>query len=406
MVRRMVACAVVSAFLLVCVQGGSGCTSAQEDKAPVKLPAVKLVNAFPKLTFDLPLFLCADGADDELVYVVEQEGKIWRFKNDEATSKKHLFLDISERIPGDRHNEEGLLALAFHPKFADNGYFYVTYSQHSPRRGVVSRFKWNKAKDEVSLNSEEVILEVSEPYGNHNGCLAMFGPDGFLYLSFGDGGAAGDPQRNGQDKSTLLATILRIDIDKTTDGKKYAIPEDNPFTDDEDARPEIWAYGLRNVWRMSFDRKDGTLWAADVGQNGYEEIDIIVKGGNYGWNKREGTHDYRGGDKTQQMIDPVAEYGRDKGLSITGGYVYRGEKLKALQGVYLYADYGTGRMWGLKWNADKQKAETIEELGRFPRATIASFGEDARGELFVCGHRVGTIYRIETKGDKEEEDDF
>ncbi|MCA8945108.1 MAG: PQQ-dependent sugar dehydrogenase, partial [Planctomycetes bacterium] len=404
MLRRVILGLSVGLFTLFCVQGGSGCTSGQDNKGPSSLPAIQLVEAFPKLSFDLPVFLCGDGADDSLLYVVEQEGKIWRFKNDKKTGEKDLFFDISSRIPGRRHNEEGLLALAFHPKFKENGYFYVCYSQHDPRRGLVSRFTWDKRKDEVADTSETVILNISQPYGNHNGCTLVFGPDGYLYASFGDGGSAGDPKGSGQDKSSLLGAILRIDVDATDLGKKYAIPEDNPFKDDKDAAPEIWAWGLRNVWRMSFDRKDGTLWAGDVGQNAYEEVDIIVKGGNYGWNKREGTHDYRGGDKAKDMIDPVAEYGRNKGISITGGYVYRGEAQKSLQGIYLYADYGTGRVWGLKWDAEKEKVDTLEEIGHFPRATISSFGEDAKGELYVCGHRVGAIYRIEVKADNEEED--
>ncbi|MCA8914283.1 MAG: PQQ-dependent sugar dehydrogenase [Planctomycetes bacterium] len=416
MLRRVIVSALAAVFLLACVQGGSGCVASQNTVAPKTLPSIELESAFPKLSFELPVFLCADGADSELLYVVEQNGEIVRFKNDPATDAKDTFLDIRERIPGDRHNEEGLLALAFHPRFKDNGYFFICYSQHAgggkSRRGVISRFTWDKKKDSVDQKSEKIILEVDEPFGNHNGCTLLFGTDGYLYASFGDGGAANDPHRNGQDRGTLLATILRIDIDNEQKGKAYAIPKDNPFAETAGAAPEIWAFGLRNVWRMSFDREKGTLWAGDVGQNSYEEIDIIEKGGNYGWNKREATHAFQRGAKSGDMIDPVAEYGRDMGISITGGYVYRGTKQKSLVGIYLYGDYGTGRIWGLDYDLEKKTVKANEVLGQFPRATISSFGEDADGELFVCGHRVGAIYRVvvktpaEKNEDKEEEDGF
>lgn len=410
MVRRFAVCAVVSAFALLCVEGGSGCTAAQQQPDPGPLPAVELVNAFPKLDFDLPVYLCDDGVNEDLLYVVEQEGIIWRFKNDEATSEKTKFLDIADRIPRRRHNEEGLLALAFHPKFEENGYFFVHYSQFAeggkPRRGVTSRFTYDAKAGSVSMASEKIILEVDQPRGNHNGCTLLFDKEGYLFLSFGDGGKQGDPDNNAQNLGNLLGTILRIDIDKEEGGKAYAIPKDNPFVDKAGARGEIWAYGLRNVWRMSFDRKTGHLWGGDVGQVSYEEIDLLVKGGNYGWNAREGSHPYQGGKKTTEMIDPIIDYGRDMGLSVTGGYVYRGEKQKALQGLYIYADYGTGRTWGLKYDYDKMHLLGAELLGHFPRATISSFGEDSKGELFACAHRPGIIYRVVAVEDKDEEDDF
>lgn len=410
MVRRVPMIAVICAVAALCVQGSSGCTAAQERPDPGPMPAVELVNAFPKLKFDLPVFLCDDGVNHDLLYVVEQEGIIWRFKNDEATGEKTRFLDVADRIPRRRHNEEGLLALAFHPKFKENGYFYVNYSQFAgggkPRRGVTSRFTYDSESETVSVSSEKIILEVEQPWGNHNGCTLLFGKDGFLYLSFGDGGSAGDPHNHSQNLGTLLGTVLRIDVDKEQNGKPYAIPEDNPFVDTPGARGEIWAYGLRNVWRMSWDRKTGHLWGGDVGQNAYEEIDLIVKGGNYGWRKREGMHAYNGGEKTREMIDPVVEYGRDKGISVTGGYVYRGEKQKSLQGIYIYADYGTGRTWGLTYDYEKAQLTGLELMGHFPRATISSFGEDSQGELYACGHRPGVIYRVVAQQDSDKEDDF
>lgn len=365
---------------------------------PGPLPALKLVDAFPKQRFDLPLWFGHDGTGSGWLYVVEQDGKIWRFKRDAET--KELFLDISAVVPTrrQRHNEEGLLALAFHPKFKENRQFYVNYSQlkgSKPRRGVLSRFTATKDGQPTDLSTEKVILEVEQPWGNHNGCSLNFGADGFLYASFGDGGAAADPHGHGQNLGTLLATVLRIDIDKESDGKPYTVPKDNPFVGKPGALPEIWAYGLRNIWRMSFDAETGLLWGGDVGQNAWEEIDIIEKGGNYGWKNREGTHAFQRGEKAEGMIDPVAEYPRDKGISVTGGVVYRGKAIEKLRGVYLYADYGSGRLWGLEYDVKEKKVKQHELLLHVPNATISSFGEDPQGEVYVCGHYRGMIYRLE-----------
>ncbi len=271
---------------------------------------------------------------------------------------------------------------------------------------MLSRFTVNQDNpNQADPESEHVILEVEQPWGNHNGSTVLFGPDGYMYISLGDGGSAADPLGSGQDLSTLLGTILRIDIDRQPDGRAYAIPADNPFVNQPGARDEIWAYGLRNVWRMSFDRKTGDLWAGDVGQNAWEEIDLIVKGGNYGWNVREGSHPFRG-SSSGPLIDPVAEYpqrrGREiVGLSVTGGYVYRGSEQKALYGVYLYADYVTGRIWGLRYE-DGRLRDHWEASSPTPRVFVASFGEDEAGELYICGFDgldgrgggAGRIYRV------------
>ena len=387
------------AWALILVLVTTGCLGDAQDKPdPGPIPAVKMVVAFPNLKFRRPLFLTSAGNDNSRLFVVEQPGRIYVFKNEANVEEKKLFLDISSRIPRRRHNEEGLLALAFHPKYKTNGFFYLCYSQHAadgkPRRGVIARFKVTKDPDKADPASTKVLLEVPEPRGNHNGCMLTFGDDGYLYASFGDGGKQGDPDGNGQNLGNLLGSCIRIDVDRQDKGKAYAIPKDNPFVGRKGARAEIWAYGLRNIWRMSFDRETGLLWGADVGQNGWEEVDIIVKGGNYGWNKREGKHAHRGGKKTDKMIDPVAEYDRAKGISITGGYVYRGKKLKELVGVYVYADYFTGRIWGLTYDVEKKKVIGNELMAHEQGKYIASFGEDAKKELYACCFD-GRIYRFE-----------
>jgi quinoprotein glucose dehydrogenase len=301
------------------------------------------------------------------------------------------------------HNEEGLLALAFHPKYAENGRLFVYYAAKDPRRTVLSEFRVSADnRDAADPASEKVILEVEQPWGNHEGATVLFGPDGFLYVSYGDGGSAGDPHNNGQNLGTLLGSIIRIDVDRSEDGRAYAIPADNPFVGRNGARGEIWAYGLRNVWRMSFDRETGDLWAGDVGQDRWEEIDLITKGGNYGWRVREGMHAFRGGEaEGREFIDPVVEYSHREGLSVTGGYVYRGSEHPKLRGVYLYADYVTGKVWGLRYE-NGSVAANGEILVSNRRYFVSSFGEDESGELYVCafehldgrGGSEGRIYRV------------
>ena len=273
------------------------------------------------------------------------------------------------------------------------------------RRGVLARFEVSADDpDRADPDSEAVILEVPQPFGNHNGSTVLFGPDGYLYVSLGDGGSANDPQNNAQDLGTLLGTVLRLDVDGEPGG--YAIPQDNPFVDRPGARGEIWAYGLRNIWRMSFDRSTGDLWAGDVGQNAWEEIDVITKGGNYGWRSREGMHPFREGVSTDPLIDPVVEYAQRQrrqiiGMSVTGGYVYRGRAMKRLYGAYVYGDYVTGRIWALRYDSGQVTAQR-EVFHSPPRVYISSFGEDAAGELYVCsfdamdgrGGGAGRIYRV------------
>ena len=351
------------------------------------LPTLQLERVFPALTFERPVLLTHAGDGSGQVYVVEQHGVIHRI--DPATPEQtDVFLDISPRVSR-RGNEEGLLGLAFDPAFAENGRFYVYYSAASPRRSVLSRFETGSG-GLGDAAAESVLLEVPQPFSNHNGGMIEFGPDGMLYVALGDGGSAGDPRRHGQDLGTLLGTILRIDV-TSGNGAPYAIPADNPFVGRSGARGEIWAYGLRNAWRFSFDRETGDLWTGDVGQNALEEVDVVRRGGNYGWNVMEGSRCFRSASCNADGFEPpAAEYGREMGCSITGGYVYRGERLPDLRGVYLYADFCSGRIWGLRYDGER-----VTEQAQLARAEfqIPSFGEDEAGEVYVLGFDGG-IYRF------------
>ncbi len=277
-----------------------------------------------------PLVLTHAGDGSNRVFVATQHGVIHVFPNDPKVAKTEVFLDIQKQVVyDDKQNEEGFLGLAFHPKYKENGEFFVFYTRKGVKQtNVLSRFRVSKDDpNRADPASEEELLRIVRPFWNHDGGTICFGPDGYLYVALGDGGSADDPMKNGQNLKTLLAKVLRLDVDRKAVGKNYAIPQDNPFAGKADARPEIWAYGLRNIWRMAFDRKTGKLWASDVGQNLYEEIDIIVKGGNYGWSLREGLHPFStaGVGPRPDLIEPIWEYHHDVGKSLTGGLVYRGQ---------------------------------------------------------------------------------
>ncbi len=333
-----------------------------------------------------PMLLTHAGDGSNRVFVPLQEGVIHLFPNDDAAAKTNIFLDIRDRVRySDKQNEEGLLGLAFHPKFKTNGEFFVFYTDVKAKMAnVVSRFRVSKSDpNKADPASEEELIRFEKPYWNHDGGTLAFGPDGFLYVAHGDGGAGNDPHENGQNLKTLLGKVLRLDIDHQASGKKYAIPKDNPFVGQKDAAPEIWAYGLRNLWRMSFDRKTGELWAGEVGQNLYEEIILLKAGGNYGWNLRESLHPFgaKGVDVRDNLIDPIWEYHHDLGKSITGGGVYRGVRVPELNGAYLYADYITMRMWALWYDAAKGRVIANREI-KGPALPVLSFGEDEKGEAY------------------------
>jgi glucose/arabinose dehydrogenase len=347
-----------------------------------------------------PVLLTHAGDGSNRIFVADQRGVIHVFPNDPKVKQTKIFLDIKKLVRyNNATNEEGFLGLAFHPKYKENGEFFVFYTPSKEKLvNVVARYRVSKDDpDRADPASEEILMSVKRPFWNHDGGTIIFGPDGYLFVALGDGGAANDPFNNGQNLNTLLAKILRIDVDRKEDGKPYAIPKDNPFFGRENAKPETWAYGLRNVWRMAFDRKTGKLWAADVGQNLYEEVDIIEKGGNYGWKLREGFHPFspKGVGPRKDLIEPIWEYHHSIGLSITGGHVYRGKKLPELDGAYIYGDYVSGRIWALRY--DESKKRVVENRPIPDRnMPLPSFGEDEQGEIYYLTFRRShqTIYRF------------
>ena len=345
-------------------------------------------NAYANLNFDNPVGIYHSGDNTNRIFILEQEGIIKVFNNDASATNVEIFLDITSIVDQDGgYTEEGLLGLAFHPNYNENGYFFVNYTSHNPRRNVIARYNVsannpNQADEESSV----IILEVNQPYTNHNGGQLSFGPDAYLYIIFGDGGSAGDPHNNGQNLTTLLGSLIRIDVDNPTGELNYGIPPDNPFIAPLAARDEIYAYGLRNMWRFSWDFETGLLWGADVGQNAYEEIDIIYSGLNYGWNTMEGNHCFPIGSdcNTEGLELPIWEYELyvNDVCSITGGYVYRGNDLNGLIGKYIYGDWCTGDIWALTYESDNN---IINQHLLTTGINITTFGLDQFNELLFCG---------------------
>ena len=371
----------------------------QDDQPPSigaePLQKMHVQRAFPNLSFKRMVDMAYPDDGSNRLFVLLQPGVIVAFANDRNVEAAEVFLDIRERV-SDRGNEEGLLGLAFDPDFRANSYFYVYYSAANPRLSVLSRFTAHTAGSVANADSERVILEIEQPYSNHNGGQIAFGPDGYLYVGLGDGGSRGDPKGNGQNLSTLLGSILRIAVGTLDESGSYSIPADNPFVGSEGARGEIWAYGIRNPWRFSFDRESGELWMPDVGQNRFEEVNIVRRGLNYGWNVMEGSECFepsRGCD-TQGLEMPITEYGREGGCSVTGGYVYRGKRLPSLYGAYVYGDFCSGKIWALRHDGTKitEHLEIVDS-----KLEISSFGEDQNGEILVLSFDGG-IYRLVVGG--------
>lgn len=345
----------------------------------------RIVTLAPMVTKGLenPVFLTHAGDGSTRLFVVEQPGRIRVLEGPALLPAP--FLDITKLVLFG--GERGLLGLAFHPDYRHNGRFFVNYTRNPDGATVVAEYRRGPTATSAS-QEERILLIVPQPYPNHNGGMVAFGPDGYLYIGLGDGGSKGDPGNRAQNPEDLLGKILRIDVDR---GDPYGIPMDNPFAKGG-GRPEIYAVGLRNPWRFAFDAETGSLWVADVGQYKWEEIDLVTRGGNYGWRVMEGTHCFHPSTdcQTTSFILPVSEYFHDKGrCSITGGYVYRGQAVPGLVGAYLYGDFCSGEIFALP------KSERINEPRQILKSSllISSFGEDATGELYVLDHKGG-VYRL------------
>jgi len=357
---------------------------AGEDPPPTPAAGLRLVEVASG--FDQPVYLTAPAGDPRL-FVVEQTGKI-RIVSGGALLPAP-FLDISAKISAG--GERGLLSMAFHPNYAQNGYFYVDYTDTQGDTRV-ERYRVSADANAADPASGQMVLTVAQPYSNHNGGLIKFGPDGYLYVALGDGGSGGDPQGNGQNPAALLGKILRIDVNGAA---PYAIPPTNPLVGQTGKRPEVWITGVRNPWRFSFDRDAGLLYLADVGQNQWEEVHVTpaATGGlNFGWNLMEATHCYGSGSCSQQGLTlPVLEYSHADGCSITGGYVYRGSQVPGVRGHYFYSDYCEGWIRSFRWDGSQAVDRKEWEVGSI--GNVTSFGEDAARELYVTSTN-GKVYRL------------
>ncbi len=337
----------------------------------------------------LPVELQNAGDGSGRLFIVEKRGRILILQNDQLLPQP--FLDIENEV-GSQHTEQGLLGLAFHPMYAENGLLFVNYTDANGNT-VIARFHVSADDPNLADPASEVdLLHISQPYTNHNGGGLAFGPDGYLYIGLGDGGSGGDPFRNGQNLQTLLGKLLRIGVDS---GEAYTIPPDNPFVGGA-GLAEIWAYGLRNPWRFSFDRLTGNLYIGDVGQDAWEEVDFIPAGTpggmNFGWSYYEGMHPYQDQPPASAIFTgPVAEYSHGDGCSITGGYVYRGTELPEWQGVYFYGDYCSGSVWGLiQTGQNAWQSKVLFSTG----ARITTFGVDETGELYLADYATGALLRL------------
>jgi len=345
--------------------------------------------------FTAPVLVATPEGDFDRIFVVEQNGQIRIVKNGSVLSTP--FLDIRSAV---RHSgEQGLLGLAFHPDYANNGWFFLNYSNNSGDT-IVSRFTVSSNADVADANSEVQVLSIAQPYSNHNGGMIAFGPNGYLWIGTGDGGSGGDPGNRAQNGQQLLGKMLRIDVDTLP----YTIPPSNPFVSDPATKDEIWAIGMRNPWRFSFDRGTGDLWIADVGQNQWEEIDVELAGDtggrNYGWRLMEGDHCYNPSNcNSAGLTLPIYEYGHSAGCSVTGGGLYRGAHLAKMHGRYFFADYCTNKIWSFRRNGQSvidfqdHSSELARPNGQ-PIRSISGFGEDAAGELYICSLSGGQVFRI------------
>jgi glucose/arabinose dehydrogenase len=402
MLERPIRCAIAA---LIAASGAAACRSddarapgtsaatvaATSEPAESPRPGVTpggyaASGVFAQIDFDRMVALIPIPSDDgHAVVLTQQDGVIYRASLVDESGEPSVFLDLRGKMTDEPANEEGLLGLAFSPQFETDRRFFVHYTGAGQRRTVIERY--TVADGAAAPASGHVILEVPQPFPNHNGGSIEFGPDGYLYLALGDGGAAGDPQGNGQNRDVLLGKILRIDVS----GDAYTIPLDNPFAQGG-GRSEIWAFGLRNPWRMTFDRETGDLWAGDVGQGEWEEVDRIAKGANYGWSEMEGPDCFREDPcENEGMVLPRAAYGThdDGACSVTGGYVYRGASMPELDGWYVYGDFCSGRVWALDTTNEVSGPIVLMDSGK----QISSFAQDTTGELYLVTF-ARAVYRL------------
>jgi glucose/arabinose dehydrogenase len=383
-IRFLILLIIILLFLTI---GRSTWNSTGEEQSGMVWPEITLKLAFSGIR--QPTHITHAGDNSMRLFITEQRGRIMLIRNNSVSQRP--FLDITDRVSC--CGERGLLSVVFPPGYKEKGYFYLNYTDRSGDT-VVARYRITQNPDRADPKSEEIVLTISQPYANHNGGQLAFGPDGFLYVGMGDGGSAGDPQNYAQNPSSLLGKMLRIDVESGR--RPYTIPSDNPFVNNKAFRPEIWASGLRNPWRFSFDRKTGDLYIADVGQNKHEEIDFEPKGGkggkNYGWNIMEGLHCYAAENcERNGLALPVVAFGHDKGCSVTGGLTYRGSRYPLMQGIYFYGDFCSGRIWGLKQSGEEWMNKELKNTG----LSISTFGEDETGEPYVADYGKDNIYRIE-----------
>jgi len=367
--------------------------AAQDQNSGTSMLKIRLKPVMTDVNFEQPLFLTQSPGDNENYYVVEKNGKIFQLREQAGAWRKQLFLDISNEVEAGA-SEAGLLSMAFDPDYRTNGYLYVSYTASPSKKSnadsaLESRLvRFQFRQNAVDKASQKLILALDQPYANHNGGHLAFSPQGYLMWGLGDGGSGGDPSGNGQNKNSLLGSLLRLDVKQLP----YRIPEDNPYAKGG-GRKEIYAIGLRNPWRFSFDRNSGQLWLADVGQNNWEEIDLVNLGDNLGWNGKEGSHCYvHDLCENSHYKDPILEYDHSSGnCSVTGGYVYRGSAYPQLRGIYFYGDFCSGIVSAVTQSGDgSYRSLPVLNSG----LNIASFAEDNNGELYIL-HLGGSIHRIE-----------
>lgn len=353
--------------------------------------------AFPDLTFLNPTELVNAGDGSNRLFLETQSGIIYVFPNTPSASNPRIFLDLTDSVT-QIGGETGLLGLAFHPDYSNNGYFFVDYTTYQlPLRSKISRFRVSISNPDSALRSSELVLITQvQPYPNHNGGHLAFGPDGYLYIGFGDGGGEGDPLNNAQNRSVLLGKILRINVDSASGGNNYSVPVTNPFYGNTMGyRQEIFVYGLRNPWKFSFDVPTGRIWCADVGQDTWEEIDLLESGLNYGWNIKEGFECYNppSGCDSAGLTSPIWSYGHTEGESITGGYVYRGTSLQYLTGKYIYGDYVMGRVWALTYDSTGPPHSILLVNSHY--MLISTLGVDENNEIYIVSYgALGKIYKL------------